>query len=221
MTGLSLRDMEARQVLMSTSEWGAPVCMLLWGLGFPYIDVGALCNRFIVTEPCRMLSTLNVLDQEGPSNSQGESVEILWWHIVVFSSPWLYHTYIYHPQTKLREGNVFTGICPWGAGASIPQCNGVGVHPSHNAMGHRVHSSHNAMEQGVHRSNNAMRGVHMGVCPGGMCIQGVHPSHNAMGQWAASWGCIQAWIHLGYRWMVNRWSTGGPYASSWNSFLFL
>ena len=42
---------------------------------------------------------------------------------------------------KLREGNVFTGVyhfVHWGS-ASLPQCNGLGMHPSHNAIGWGIH----------------------------------------------------------------------------------
>ena len=91
MTGLLLRDMDVRQVLMSTSEWGAPVCMLLRP-GFPRIVVGAPCNRFIVAEPCRMLSTnLMSLVGEDHQTLRGNRLRFCDGILLLFN-PWLYHT---------------------------------------------------------------------------------------------------------------------------------
>ena len=139
----------------------------------------------------------------------------------------LQYKHSYHPQTKLREGNIFTSVsqsfCPrvreaWGWGTtSIQQCNGAGgvSIPKCNGAG------------GSSRGLGASRGE----CPQeaasrGECIQGVQPEGSAS---MGALGGVHRGIHpddcIPRKYAPSppkeRRSTGGRYACYWNAFLFI
>ena len=106
---------------------------------------------------------------------------------------------IYRPQTKLREGNVFTGVCDSVHRGVVPAPGGGGSAPGGCLLGGEClvpggSAPAGCLLQGV----PALGGLLLGGCllPGGTC----------------SGGCLVETLPEGY--------CCGRYASYWNAFLY-